>query len=116
MEVICGGNGMRRTWRKGEVVDFAKADAAEQENLGRPRTALEAVDYWQQNGIVFRVETFGMENVETGEVVYEKRPRIVVDNVPMSLLNGAEWGAMRQYESAIIEYLEGGSPEGPRAA
>jgi hypothetical protein len=92
---------MLRTWRKPGVVDFAKAE----ENPGRPRTALEAVDYWREHGVIFRVETFGMANIETGEIVYEKRPRIVVDNVPMSLLNGAEWGAMRQYESAIIAYL-----------
>jgi hypothetical protein len=110
------GNGMRRkTWRPPGVTDHAKPGSLEEEHPGKPASALEAVEYWQRNGVAFRVETLGMENIETGEVVYEKRPRVVVDNVPMSLLTGAEWGAMRRFEARIIEHLgeageEGGGP------
>jgi hypothetical protein len=105
---------MRRTWRPPGVTDHAKAPPGE-EHPGKPASALEAVDYWRENGVVFRVEMIGLENIETGEVVYEKRPRVVVDNVPMSLLTSAEWGAMRRFEAQIIEYL-GEAGGGPRAA
>jgi hypothetical protein len=100
---------MRKTWRPPGVTDYATPG---EEHPGKPASALEAVEYWRENDVVFRVETLGMENIETGEVVYEKRPRVVVDNVPLSLLTGAEWGAMRRFEAAIIEYLDLGEVEG----
>jgi len=95
---------MRKTWRPPGVTDYAKPPSPE-EHPGKPASAFEAVDYLRENGVVFRIETLGLENTETGELVYEKRPRIVLGNIPLSLYTGAEWGALRQFEAEIIEYL-----------
>jgi hypothetical protein len=39
-------------------------------------------------------------------MVYEKRERVVVDNVPMFLFTGAEWAFVRQHEAEIVAYLK----------
>jgi hypothetical protein len=99
---------MRRTWREPGVTDFAKEGTTEISAM-----VLEAIEYWIENGVTFRVVEIGAKNIETGEIVYEKHPRVEVVNVPMFLFTGAEWGWLREHEAEIIEYLKG---QGPRAS
>jgi hypothetical protein len=89
---------MRGTWRPPGVTDFAVASEASAEDKATELSAgvLATIAYLREAcGVALRVETFGLANIETGELVYEKRPRVVADNVPMSLLTGAEWGYLR---------------------
>ena len=99
---------MRRTWREPGVTDFAKEETTE-----ISPDVLAAIEYWIGNGVRFRVVEIGAENRETAEMVYEKRPRVVVDDAPMFLFTGMEWGWLRKHEAEIVEYLK---RRGPRAS
>ncbi len=101
-----GESGIRRTWRPPGVTDYAKDGPSE-----ASVSVIPAIDYWQENGVVFHVAELGAENTDTGEMVYERRERVVIDNVPMFLFTGAEWAYFREHEAEVIEYLKGTSPD-----
>ena len=94
------------TLRQLGTVDFASQDAS-----GISTTVLEAITYWEANGeangVRFRIASLGAANVGTGETVYERRERIVVDNAPLFLLTAPEWAYLRQHEAEFIRYLKG---------
>ena len=90
------------TLRQPGAVDFASQYAN-----GISTTVLEAITYWEANGVRFRIDLLGAENVETGETVYERRERVVVDNAPLFLMTAPEWAYLRQHEAEFIRYLKG---------
>jgi hypothetical protein len=38
-------------------------------------------------------------------VIYEKKPRLILDNVPLSIFSADEIAWLREYEDEVIEYL-----------
>ena len=80
---------------------------ASQEASEASPAALDAIIYWEANGVRFRIDLLGAENSMTGETVYERRERVVVDNAPLFLLTAPEWAYLRQHEAEFIRYLKG---------
>jgi hypothetical protein len=64
----------------------------------------QVVTEWEANGVVFRVENVVAVN-EFDEVIYEKKPRLILDNVPLFLYVAAEVAWLREHEDEVIEYL-----------
>ena len=64
----------------------------------------QVVSEWEENGVVFRVEDVVVLN-ELDEVVHEKKPRLILDNVPLFIFSAAEIAWLREYEAEVIEYL-----------
>jgi hypothetical protein len=64
----------------------------------------QVVTEWEANGVVFRVEDVVVVN-EFDEVTYEKKPRLILDNVPLFIFSAAEIAWLREYEDEVIEYL-----------
>ena len=64
----------------------------------------QVVTEWEANGVVFRVEDVVVLN-ELDEVVYEKKPRLILDNVPLFIFSADEIAWLREYEAEVIEYL-----------
>ncbi len=64
----------------------------------------QVVTEWEANGVVFRVEDVVVLN-ELDELIYEKKPRLILDNVPIFLYVAAEVAWLREHEDEVIEYL-----------
>jgi hypothetical protein len=64
----------------------------------------QAVDEWEENGVVFRVENVVVLN-ELDEVTDERKPRLILDNVPLFIFSADEIAWVREYEAEVIEYL-----------
>ncbi len=64
----------------------------------------QVVSEWEANGVVFRVEDVVVLN-ELDEVVHEKKPRLILDNVPLFIFSADEIAWLREYEAEVIEYL-----------
>ena len=64
----------------------------------------QVVTEWEANGVGFRVEDVVVLN-ELDEVIYEKKPRLILDNVPLSIFSADEIAWLREYEDEVIEYL-----------
>ena len=96
----------RITWRPPGATDYSS-----QEVSAVSPTVQDAIIYWEANGVRFRIDLLGAKNTETGETVYERRERVVVDNAPLFLLTAPEWAYLRQHEAEFIRYLKdrGGS-------
>ena len=62
------------------------------------------VTEWEEGGVVFRVEDVVVLN-ELDEVVYEKKPRLILDNVPLFIFSADEVTWLREHEAEVIEYL-----------
>ena len=64
----------------------------------------QVVTEWEANGVVFRVEDVVVLN-ELDEVIHEKKPRLILDNVPLFIFFAAEVEWLRENEDEVIEYL-----------
>jgi hypothetical protein len=64
----------------------------------------QVVTEWEANGVVFRVEDAGATN-EFDEVIYERKPRLILDNVPIFIFFAAEVAWLRENEAEVIQYL-----------
>ena len=64
----------------------------------------QVVTEWEANGVVFRVEDVVVLN-ELDEVIHEKKPRLILDNVPIFIFSAAEVAWLRENEDEVIEYL-----------
>ena len=64
----------------------------------------QVVSEWEENGVIFRVEDVIVLN-ELDEVTVEKKPRLILDNVPLFIFSAAEIAWLREYEAEVIEYL-----------
>ena len=64
----------------------------------------QVVSEWEENGVVFRVEDVIVLN-ELDEVTVEKKPRLILDNVPLFIFSADEIAWLREYEDEVIEYL-----------
>ena len=64
----------------------------------------QVVTEWEENGVVFRVEDVVVLN-ELDEVIHEKKPRLILDNVPLFLYVADEVSWLREHEDEVIEYL-----------
>ena len=64
----------------------------------------QVVSEWEENGVIFRVEDVIVLN-ELDEVTVEKKPRLILDNVPLFIFSADEIACLREYEDEVIEYL-----------
>ena len=64
----------------------------------------QVVSEWEENGVIFRVEDVIVLN-ELDEVTVEKKPRLILDNVPLFIFSADEIAWLREYEDEVIEYL-----------
>jgi hypothetical protein len=65
----------------------------------------QVVTEWEADGVVFRVEDVVVLN-ELDEVLFEKKPRLILDNVPLFMyVDDADVALLREHEDEVVEYL-----------
>jgi|SRR5215212_4164630 len=119
------GRGMLGHWRKPGCKDFAAPEGDTQMGAAKPGSAayteVREIVWFLENvlGVTLRVEELGLINVDSGDVVYPKRPRLVFDGLPATVFTAGDWSLVHRHEALILNLLEErdlGDPEGPDAA
>jgi hypothetical protein len=73
--------------------------------VAQRRAVAQQMGWLAQYGVTFSVKEMGAEN-DLGETVFEKKPRLIMHNLPVFLISAPEFAFLRKRESMCIEYVK----------